>query len=269
MIAATLGSALLPLIVWRGVRDMSPYTFVALMYVANAACHTLSRQARFLLRERRRHPEDQSQPNRPSETRRHNINRSSCRRLVIFDDLAAAKHGYLWLTAAFRIDWLMFALAVTLVEPVIATIVFEFWPVVFGFLTLTPIWYGKMLEGDRADTVALGRMLMMLFVGGIGVLLVVLSDAESLNWSATDTVGILLAVLSTLFTALVAAMTQMLGKSRSIPRTANRLSHQCQTAPVTTSKVVAPLANGTKPMSQLQATLLLGFSQHRSLLQPE
>ena len=218
MIAATLGSALLPLIVWRGVRDMSPYTFVALMYVANAACHALYRQARFLLRERhRRHPEDQSQPDRPSETRRHNINQSSRRRLVIFDDLAVVKRGYLWLTAAFRIDWLMFALAITLVEPVVATIVFEFWPVVFGFLTLTPIWYNKMLEGDRTNKVALGRMLTMLFVGGIGVSLVVLSDAESLNWSATDTVGILLAVLSTLFTALVAATTQMLGKVQLDP----------------------------------------------------
>ena len=217
MIAATLGSALLPLIVWRGVRDMSPYSFVALMYVANAACHALSRQARFLLSERIRHTKAQSQPNRPNETRRHHTNRSSCRRLVMLNDLAAVKRWYLWLAAAFRIDWLMFALAVTLVEPVAATIVFEFWPVVFGFLTLTPIWHGKMLEGDRADTVALSRMLVMLFVGGIGVSLVVLSDTESLNWSTTDTVGMLLAVLSTVFTALVAAMTQMLGKVQIDP----------------------------------------------------
>ena len=130
----------------------------------------------------------------------------------------------------------MFALAVTLVEPVIATIVFEFWPVVFGFLTLTPIWHGKMLKGDRANKVGLGWMLMMLFVGGIGVSLVVLSDAESLNWSATDTVGILLAVLAALFTALVAATTQMLGKvqldlpgsEQAVASAPNGLHHQLE-----------------------------------------
>ena len=67
MLAATLGYALLPLIIWFGVRDMSPFVFVALWYVVSAGCQALIRQLQVRFGERR----DQQgcgQPNGRGET---------------------------------------------------------------------------------------------------------------------------------------------------------------------------------------------------------
>ena len=175
MLLAVLSYALLPLIVWAGVRDMSPFTFVAVWYALSAAFQATLRQAQTRL-----------------------SRQQSRKRLTIVDDLRSVKPRYFWLSAATRLEYLWFALAVTLVEPVVATVVFEFWPVVFGLLTLAPIWRDRMLEGGRATKGELGKMLIMLLIGGVGVSLAVLSDTGSLGWSSAAVVGVLLAFLSTL-----------------------------------------------------------------------
>ena len=212
---------------------MSAFTFVSFMYLVRAAFHALLREGRALRHERR---EDHSQPNRRRKTKLRTINRPGRRWLAVFDDLAVVKPVYLWLVALFILDFLLFALAITLIEPVIATVIFEFWPVIFGLLTLTPIWYRKLLRSGQAakparerraqseesdsnslDKSTLPRMMIMLVVGGIGVSLAVLSDVDTLDWSATDSLGILLAVMSTLFTALAIATIQILGKDQRDP----------------------------------------------------
>ena len=105
----------------------------------------------------------------------------------------------------------------TLVAPVIATVVFEFWPVVFGLLTLTRFWRRIMLEGAPPAKGVLARMLVMLFVGGVGVSLAVLSDTSSLGWSSTAIIGVGLAVLSTFGHALSAITSQMVGVDQRDP----------------------------------------------------
>ena len=215
MLLAVLGYALLPLIIWRGVRDMSPFTFVMVWYVVSAACQAFSRHVRDLLQGRReQQPGDQNLPDRPSENGAANHRPDGRTRVVIFDDLAAVKPRYLWSLAAMKMEYVFFALAITLVEPVIATVVFEFWPVIFGLLTLSPNWYDKMLGGGRANKGALARMLMMLVVGGAGVSLTVMSDTGSAESSSKAVLGVLLAVLATLFAALATATSQMLGKDQ-------------------------------------------------------
>ena len=138
MAMATLGYALLPLIIWFGVRDMSPFTFVALWYVVSFIWQGVFRQVPALLQERREQQQrDRGQLVGRGETVSRTTSRRDRSRFVIFDDLRKVKPKYLLISAASWLRWLLFALAVTLVEPVIATVVFEFWPVVFGLLTLT------------------------------------------------------------------------------------------------------------------------------------
>ena len=60
-------------------------------------------------------------------------------------------------------------------------------------------------------------MLVVLFVGAVGVSLVVLSDARSLDWANGATVGLLLAVVSTFVAAMSMAANQILAKDQRIP----------------------------------------------------
>ena len=63
----------------------------------------------------------------------------------------------------------------------------------------------------------------MLVVGGIGVSLAVLSDAGSLSWSATNLIGMLLALGSALCTALATATAPMLGRDQRHRRSSGAL----------------------------------------------
>ena len=106
MLAATLGYAVLPLIIWFGVRDMSPFTFVAFWYVVSVACQALLRQGQVQFRERR-DQQLRGQPNGRSETQPQTTERRDRSRFVIFDDLRKVKLRYLliwdlytWVTVA-------------------------------------------------------------------------------------------------------------------------------------------------------------------------
>ena len=199
MVAATVELSVLPLIIWFGVRDMSPFMFVAVWYVVSVACQATIRQVQARFDEIR-------EQNDGTETGKRDTSR-----LVMLDDLKKVKPRYFGLAAATWLQWLLFAVAVTLVEPVVATVVFEFWPVVFGLLTLTPAWTKKMLEGEHAKDGPFATMLMMLVVGGVGVSLAVLSDTSSLGWSSAAIIGVILAVLSTFAAALSAMISQLIG----------------------------------------------------------
>ena len=53
ILLSVMGYAVLPLILWFGIQDFSPYIFVAVWYVTAAASHTLFRQLRGIRRNRR------------------------------------------------------------------------------------------------------------------------------------------------------------------------------------------------------------------------
>ena len=218
MVAAVVGYAVLPLLTWFGVRDMSPFVFVAVWYVVSAVCQTLLRQVQARFEEGQDHQSQQGQGQAglaPPSCRRGTEAQTSdwCdrRRLVIFDVLRRVKLRYFLVAAATNLQWLLFAFAVTLVVPVTATVVFEFWPVVFGLLTLARFWRRIMLDGAPPANGAFARMLLLLFVGGVGVSLVVLSGTSSLGWSSTTVIGLVLAVLSVFGHALSATASQMMG----------------------------------------------------------
>ena len=114
----------------------------------------------------------------------------------------------------FSLGWLWFAVAVTLVEPVVATVLFECWPILFGLFTLSKLWRGAMLEGEPRTTAGTTRMLTLLVVGASGVSLAVLSDTTTVGWTATSAVGVLVAVLGASWAALATATAQMMGANQ-------------------------------------------------------
>lgn len=212
MLIAVVGYAFLPLIVWAGVRDMSPFMFVVVWYVLSAVWQAIFRQAWTLFQSKRECGSGSgSRLLVGSATAPHRDQQQPQKRLTMVEDIKRVKPRYFWLSAVTRLQWLLFALAITLVEPVIATVVFEFWPVAFGLLTLTPIWRERMLEGGSLGKGGLAGVLMMLVVSGVGVSLAVVSDSGVISWSSTATVGVLLAVLSTFLHALSAIASQMMG----------------------------------------------------------
>lgn len=187
MLGAIAGYMLLPLIVWAGVRDMSPYLFVAVWYVSAAVFQSVLRQAQDRKRRGRK-------------------------RLAIAEDLAVVRRSYIWMTALLSLHWLMFTLAVTLVEPVVATVIFESWPVLYGLLTLTGVWRSKMLQEESARASgSTTRLLMLLVVGAVGVSFAVLSDTGVSDWGPTAAGGVLLAFLSALLAASHGIALQMMG----------------------------------------------------------
>ena len=187
MLGAVAGYMPLPLIVWAGVRDMSPYLFVALWYAARPALHALLRQ------------------------KMRGRNQGGGRRLAIVEDLESSKPGYLLLETALKVEYLLFAIAITLVEPVVATVVFEFWPVIFALLTLTKYWREKMLDGASKEAGSTATMLMLLVVGGIGVSFAVLSDTGTAGWSLDALLGLVLAAAAAFCTASTVMTAQLMG----------------------------------------------------------
>lgn len=206
MLGAALGYLPLPLIVWAGVvrGEMSPYLFVSIWYMAYALLWAFFRQ----IQQQRTMPKECNA--RDESTKRKPI----YARVALLSDVAKIEPKYLLWGIVFQCSWMLFTLAVTLVEPVVATVIFEFWPVFFGIGTLTEFWRKEMLEGKRGENSVSG-MLALLFIGGVGVSLAVLSDAGTISLSDFAVVGgLLLALLSAIGTASFALLQQLMGKER-------------------------------------------------------
>lgn len=196
MAIAVVAYAPLPLLIYLGTRQMSTYIFVAVWQVLSAALYVLIRQAR----------------------RNKGQNSSSW---IIIDDIKRIKPKYLGWEVLFSLYWLAFALAITLVEPVVATVIFEFWPVLFGVLTLS-LWWQELInkkdEKKEQETTSRGLMLVLLFVGAVSVGFAVLSDAgELLEWSNTAIAGVGMALLATLLTVGSTAVHQLMGRHPKQP----------------------------------------------------
>ena len=118
------------------------------------------------------------------------------RGVAMLEDLRAAKGGYLVTAVVGNLTWLLFAAALSLTDPSVATVVFEFWPIFFGLYTMTGFWRNKMLDDAEREDRRLGSMLVLLVVGSVGVALVVFSNQEAAlsDWTLESALGVLLAL---------------------------------------------------------------------------
>ena len=149
-------------------------------------------------------------------------------RSSLLKDLKVIKRKYIILAAICALQWPFFAVAVTLIDPAVATVLFGAWPVFFGLLTLTRFWRKHALKEtqhkqDNQETKSkIIAMLVMLVFGAAGVSLVVLSDNEAglSGWTRGAAIGLFLAGLSALFTAGSSMTTNLMGADQkpSLPK---------------------------------------------------
>ncbi len=200
MLAAVVGYALLPLLIWLGTREMSVWVFVAVWHASRGGLWLGITQAGFLKTE-------------------------DCRRdmssggVVMFEDLKVIKIRYLIADIVCSLEWVLFAAALTLADPSVATVVYELWAILFALLTFSSYWrqYGlKENESQQPPTESKSRLLMMLVMlalGIVGVALVVFSNNEEglLGWDQRALLGLLLAVLAAVFAAISTMIDQLMG----------------------------------------------------------
>ena len=191
MLGAVGGYALLPWMVWRGVQGLSPWMFISVWYIAYGVLYVIVRQITA------------------------NDGERNDGGWVILADLRAAKGVLIGLLALFQMAWLLFAAAVVLADPSVVTVIFESWPMWFGFITVNNAWRKWMSDGDEPglndQQNGVVPMLLMLALGVAGVGLVVFSDAESLAWSGQAPFGLLLAGVGALAGAAGFATQQAIG----------------------------------------------------------
>lgn len=206
MLWATILYIPLPLFVWGGVGggEMSPYLFTSIWYMTYALAWTLFRQVQLVREQQRR--------GACENTNKKIVRRPIHTRIGLLSDVARVKTKYLIWETIFTGNWAFLAVAVTLIEPVVATVIFEFWPVLLALLTLTPYWRNKMLDGKRSGD-GPAKMLLMLVVGGVGVSLAVLSDTGTFILSDSMIVGgLFFALLSALGAGLSTFIVLIMGK---------------------------------------------------------
>ena len=197
MLGAVCGYAFLPLLLWAGVQELSPWVFVSMWYIAYGLLHATLRQITASVDDR---------------DERH---------LVLWGDLRAIKPMLLALLAVCQVSWVLFAVAVTLADPSIVTVIFESWPMLFGFITVTSMWQKWMLDGHPQQVN--GRrdwlfMLVMMALGAVGVGLVIVSDTVSLAWSKDAPFGMMLAGVAALAGTLGAATQQATGEKQQVDK---------------------------------------------------
>ena len=212
MTAAVVAYSTLPVFIWAGTRDMSPWLFVAVWYAARVPFWVALAQTGW-----------------PKTAERNNDLEAGG--LAVLKDFKVIRLQYLAPTAVCTFQWALFAWAVTLVDPSVVTVVFEAWPVLFGLLTLTTYWNVRVFDGSKGpqeseEQPALSRvstMLVLLTVGAAGVALVVLSDNEGglSAWTLQAWFGLLLGIAAAVLAAAHVMFTQLMGADQR-PDSLNR-----------------------------------------------
>lgn len=207
MLVASLGYMPLPLFIWAGARHMSLFLFVALWQAATLPIYAVFRQVQ---RNRQIGKDTKWIANQTSSDEAP----PAWARVALTSDLIQIKPKYLaWGVVFGGTNWLLFALALTLVDPIVATLINESWPVLFAIATLTAYWRKRMLNGKNEGG-SISSMLALLAIGGLGCALAVASEAGTLAWAQVISVGMIVAVLAALVTALSIVVNQLMGKDR-------------------------------------------------------
>ena len=222
MLVAVVGFASLPVFIWAGTRDMSPWLFVAVWFGLAGVMLAVGREFTAS-----KLGQDDS-------------------RLVVVADLRAAKPSLVGFLVLGRAQWPLFAVAVTFADPAVVTVVFDAWPVLFGLITVSGLWRRLMLDNkdqsaSDSERVGVAPMLTLLIIGSVGVALVVLSDVEELVWGGEGTLwGVLLAVAAMLSAGFDPALSQAAGKLQRVVNKRNETAVSAA-ASVVGQWVTAPL----------------------------
>lgn len=176
MLVADAAYAPVPLLIWAATRDSSPWLVTGIWYLTFGLAQAAIAQLRPL-------PSSSSSPSR----------------VRIVDYAAQVRPRYLIALIVFRMDWALFAFAVTYTDPKIVTVILEFWPAMFALATSTRMWQRRVAARASSDeeeesSQTIGDIILLMFIAGLGVSLAVFSESGTLTfWKTSSFAGILLA----------------------------------------------------------------------------
>lgn len=180
----------IPVLMWLGVQDMSPWVLAVVWNAAGALLYVPVRE--FTAAERGNGG------------------------WAIRGDLQATSRALLGCVTLCQMCWPLFSVALMLADPSVVTLICESWPLAFGVIVMTRAWRSRMLDGHNPpanDTrYRMTAVLVLLMVGAAGVSLAILSDTDSLSWSESAPVGLILAAVVALAGAGGGAAGQAAGK---------------------------------------------------------
>ena len=178
MLAADAAYAPVPLLIWAATHDSSPWLITGIWYLTFGFTQAAIAQMRPV-----------------------SAGSSSSSRVRIVHHAAQVRPRYLLALLIFRMDWALFAWAVTYTDPKIVTIILEFWPAMFALATSTRIWQrliaARAAPQEEEPTQTSRDIILLMFIAGLGVSLAVFSESGTPTfWETSSFLGILLAVVA-------------------------------------------------------------------------
>lgn len=204
MVAAALLNAPLPLLAYAATDRMSAVPVAAVWYLAYAAL--------FVVRGGGQRIGGLSEAQSVSEARTVPVSAAD-KMLAPLRDLRLVKFRYFVSVVALASCWPLFAAALRLADPAVATVIYEFWPVLFALFTLTAFWKTRAGGHNQGRIRRPGEMLVLLTIAGCGVMLAALSDSELSGGDSGNlpVVGMLLALVAAIGYAVGGGMVQIAG----------------------------------------------------------
>ncbi len=125
----------------------------------------------------------------------------------------ATKLRYRLLSLIFRVDWLLFALALTLIQPAVATIVVEFWPIMFVLLNLV---FDPSKDKSKSRIKNHAGPVVLMILGALAVAMVIISEQGAIERANFLNLGVGVAILSGLAGALAGFVQKRGGEARNL-----------------------------------------------------
>ncbi len=133
---------------------------------------------------------------------------------------SATKWRYRLPSMVFAVDWLLYAFALSLLEPAVVVVVYEFWPVFFLVIAIVV----DRITGERnCETSSNARTVSLMLLGAVGVGLAVVSEGGVWAFSSFLNFGVTVALTSSLFGALVNFIQKRGGEIRNLRANASVL----------------------------------------------
>ncbi len=192
MLCATLFVSPVPLLVSYASEDAGPTIVVALMYIVQLPILASVSRYRFQGKRKRLW----RNPNSASISSGIGANRLP----VVLQLWLATKWRYRLAALLFGLDGLLFTYSLILIEPAVATIIFEFWPVIFVVVLLLSSQSKDNINpqlGNNTETI------ILMILGSLAIFLVIISEQDTIEIANFYDFGIGLAFLSSLATALI------------------------------------------------------------------
>lgn len=206
MLLATFVYAPTPYLVWKGSQHLDWWLFVGTWYLLFLAAHlgtrALATGELFAFTRDVFGPSNKLAISEEMETRNCAVTLKMCRRPWPIFTVGLLMRG----------SWFLFAAAALLVDPLIVTIIFELWPVLYGLIELSNRYRRRIGKSTRAGY-EVQRTLGPLLAAFVAVGLAIWSSSQhSISWMRASTIGIALAAVATTLAAGSTATFRALGK---------------------------------------------------------